>query len=114
MSRHWWPWIRMLLIALAAIGLGVLLLLMFGLRPILGALRSWPTTGSRLDVREPALLQAAASAQLRAKAAAALNPAQQLKVLEREELHDRIGTLARSSPEQVAQLLRSWMLQKQP
>ncbi|HYL80071.1 MAG TPA: flagellar basal-body MS-ring/collar protein FliF, partial [Candidatus Acidoferrum sp.] len=97
----------------AGIGFGILLLVLFGLRPLLAALRRVPRTGSRLDVVEPAAIQAAVTAQLKARAAAALNPAQLLKVQEREELHSRIGTLARSNPDQVAQLIRSWMVQKQ-
>jgi flagellar biosynthesis/type III secretory pathway M-ring protein FliF/YscJ len=68
--------------------------------------------GGRLDFTEPALTTAGIEAQLAAKAAAALNPAQILKGREREELQGRVVGIAKANPEQMAQLIRSWMLRK--
>ena len=107
-TTFWWS-----LLAPAGKGLGLLLLVLFVLRPLLRALRSRPSRGTRLDLTDPALTPDGLAAQLKARTAAALNPAQLLKVQEREELHGRVATLARSNPEQVAQLIRSWMLKKQ-
>ena len=107
-TNLWWS-----LLKPAGTGLLLLLLVLFGLRPLIAALRSRPRLGTRLDVAERLLTPEAVTAQLKAKAAAALNPAQMLKVQEREELHGHIASLASSNPEQVAQLIRSWMVQKQ-
>jgi len=41
-----------------------------------------------------------------------LNPAQILKGREREELQGRVVGIAKANPEQMAQLIRSWMLRK--
>ncbi|MFB3816379.1 MAG: flagellar basal-body MS-ring/collar protein FliF [Candidatus Methylomirabilales bacterium] len=104
-QAFWWSLVRpgvtvlgLLLAALAALRV---------LRGVLAGRRLQP--GTHVDLTEPALAQAA-RAQLQAKAAAALNPAQMVKAREREELHGRIADLAQSQPEQMAQLLRSWML----
>jgi flagellar M-ring protein FliF len=95
-----------------AVGLAVMLVVLFGLRPLLASLRRRPTVGGRLDFTEPALTTAGIEAQLAAKAAAALNPAQILKGREREELQGRVVGIAKANPEQMAQLIRSWMLRK--
>jgi flagellar biosynthesis/type III secretory pathway M-ring protein FliF/YscJ len=65
-----------------------------------------------LDLTQAALSEAEIGAQIAAKAAAALNPAQILKGREREELQGKIATLVRSDPEQMAQIIRSWMVGK--
>ncbi len=103
----WWSAGRQL-----AIGLAVVLVVLFGLRSLLASLRRRPTAGGRLDFTEPALTGASIEAQLAAKAAAALNPAQILKGREREELQGRVVGIAKANPEQMAQLIRSWMLRK--
>jgi len=96
-----------------AIWLAVVLVGLFGLRPLVAnLLRRRPSVGGRLDFTEPALTGAAIEAQLAAKAAAALNPAQILKGREREELQSRVVGIASSNPEQMAQLIRTWMLRK--
>jgi flagellar M-ring protein FliF len=95
-----------------ALVLGAVLLLVFGLRSIVAMLRRAPARGTRVDIREPALTEADVKAQLAAKAAAALNPAQIIKGREREELQNRVVTIARENPAQVAQLIRSWMVGK--
>lgn len=102
----WWG-----LVKPAAIGLGILLLMLLGIRPLVAALRQ-PRVGVRLDVTAPAVDEATITAQLKAAAAAALSPAQMLEVRKRGELQGRIAALAREHPDQVAQLIRSWMIQK--
>ena len=102
----WWG-----LVKPVAVGLGILLLMLLGIRPLLAALRR-PRVGTYFDVTGPAMDEAAITAQLKAAAAAALNPAQMLEVRKRGELQGRIETLAREHPDQVAQLIRSWMIQK--
>lgn len=106
-EAFWWSTARQ-----GGIALGVLFLVLFGLRPLLAALRRGPSAGGRVDLREPALPEGAIGAQLAAKAAAALNPAQILKGREREELQSKIASMARANPDQVAQIIRSWMVGK--
>jgi flagellar M-ring protein FliF len=96
----------------AALGLAVLLLAFVGFRVLHAALRWRPAVGTRLDLTQAALSEAEIGAQIAAKAAAALNPAQILKGREREELQGKIATLVRSDPEQMAQIIRSWMVGK--
>ncbi len=107
-TAFWWSMVKP-----AGTGLVLLLLILFGLRPLVAALRR-PHVGGRLDVSEPALNEAALAARLKAAAAGALNPAQLAEVRKREELQNRIAALARTNPHQVAQLLRSWMVRKRP
>jgi flagellar biosynthesis/type III secretory pathway M-ring protein FliF/YscJ len=73
-------------------------------------LRRRPALGSRLDLSDAALADAGGGAQLAGKAAAALNPAQILKGREREALQGQVAALARTNPEQMAQIIRSWMV----
>jgi flagellar M-ring protein FliF len=94
----------------AAIGIGGLLLAFLVLRPLLALLRRRPALGSRLDLSDAALADAGSGAQLAGKAAAALNPAQILKGREREALQGQVAALARTNPEQMAQIIRSWMV----
>jgi flagellar M-ring protein FliF len=96
-----------------AIALGLLLLAVFGVRPLLTSLRRRPQVGGQFDFREPALTEAAIGAQLTARAAAALNPEDIIKGRQRGELQGQITAMARSNPEQVAQLIRSWIVGKQ-
>jgi flagellar M-ring protein FliF len=106
-SSFWW-----LIGKQAALVLGGGLLLLIGLRSLVALWRRAPMAGGRLDIREPAITAAEVEAQLAAKAAAALNPAQIIKGREREELQNRVVTIARENPAQVAQLIRSWMVAK--
>ncbi len=106
-TAFWWS-----LVKPASTGLAVLLVLIFVLRPLLALLRSQVRLGRRLDVTESATVTAPSAAQIKARAMAALNPAQLLKVKEREELQGRVGEMARSNPQQMAQLLRTWMVKQ--
>jgi len=106
-ATFWWSTAKQ-----GAIGLGALLLAFFVLRPLLAAFRRRGPVGGRLDLSEPALAGEAARASLAAKRAAALNPAQILRGQERGELQGKIATMARANPDQVAQLIRSLMIQK--
>lgn len=96
----------------AGMGVALLLLLLFGIRPLLAAWRRPPRVGAGLDLTEPALEEASLAARVKPVTAGALNPAQLLEVRKREGLQGRIATLARSNPDQVAQLIRSWMVRK--
>jgi flagellar M-ring protein FliF len=104
-QTFWWSTGRQ-----AAIGVGGLLLAFLVLRPLLALLRRRPVLGGRLDLSDPALADAAGGAQLTGRTAAALNPAQILKGQEREALQGRVAALARANPEQMAQIIRSWMV----
>jgi flagellar M-ring protein FliF len=106
-QAFWWSAARQ-----AAIGIGVLLLAFLVLRPLLALLRRRPALGSRLDLGDAALADAGSGAQLTGKTAAALNPAQILKGREREALQGRAAALARANPEQMAQIIRSWMVSR--
>ena len=106
-TEFWWSTGKQ-----GGIALAVLLLVLFGLRPLLGALRRRPAVGGHLDLREAALSEGAMASQLAAKAAAALNPAQILRGREREQLQGKIATLVQADPEQMAQIIRSWMVRK--
>ena len=94
--------------------IAVLLLVVVVLRPLLALLRRRPAAGSRLDLRDAALTDAGGGAQITAKTAAALNPAQILKGREREALQGQVAALARANPEQMAQIIRSWMVTRRP
>ncbi len=106
-TEFWWS-----LVKPVGTGLLVLLAILFGLRPLVTLFRSRSRVGTKLDVSEPALVTGAAAAQVAARTMAALNPAQLLKVKEREELQGRVSEMALSRPQQMAQLLRSWMVEK--
>ncbi len=108
-QAFWWSAARQ-----AALGVGVLLLVVVVLRPLLALLRRRPAAGSRLDLRDAALTDAGGGAQITAKTAAALNPAQILKGREREALQGQVAALARANPEQMAQIIRSWMVTRRP
>jgi flagellar M-ring protein FliF len=108
-TEFWWSTGKQ-----AALGIGLLLLVLVAVRPLVGALRRRPTVGSRLDLSDAALSPAAAGAQIgiAPRSTAALNPAQILKGQEREELQGRIAGLVQANPEQTAQIIRSWMVRK--
>lgn len=108
-QTFWWSAGRQ-----AAIGVGALLVAFIVLRPLLAWLRRRPAIGGRLDLRDAVLADAAAGAKLTAKTAAALNPAQILKGREREELQGQVAALATANPEQMAQIIRSWMVTRRP
>jgi len=98
----------------AGMGVALLLLVLFGLRPLLAAWRRRPWVGTRFDLAESALQEASLTAQVKAATAGSLSPAQLLEVRKRGELQGRIEALARSNPDQVAQLIRSWIVKKRP
>jgi flagellar M-ring protein FliF len=102
-TAFWWSLARP-----AATALIVLVLILFGLRPLLGALRR-PRPSGPLGSAKPALDDAALAARLKAASVAALNPAQAAALQNQETLRDRVSALARTHPDQVAQLLRTWM-----
>lgn len=110
-TAFWWDAARQ-----AGWVVGLLVLALLGLQLVKGLVRRQPAVGSRLNITEAtsAMAAAEAAARLAPKAAPALNPADVAKAREREALHEQITELARSEPEQVAQLVRSWMLRKQP
>jgi flagellar M-ring protein FliF len=91
---------------------GLLLLGFLALRALRGLLGRRPAVGTRLDITDAAVAATAAAGQLSSTATPALNPADLVKAREREVLHEQITELARSNPDQVAQLVRSWMLRK--
>jgi flagellar M-ring protein FliF len=91
---------------------GLLLLAVLGLRTLKGLMGQRKPVGSRLDITEAALTATAAAEQIPPTIAAALNPADLAKAREREALHDQITELTRANPDQVAQLVRTWMLRK--
>jgi flagellar M-ring protein FliF len=99
------------LIKPTAISLGILLLILFGVRPLVAALRQ-PRGVPSFDLIQPVVNQAAPSAQLKAASAPAINPSQMLEIRKREELQERVAALAREQPRQVAQLIRSWTVGK--
>jgi flagellar M-ring protein FliF len=105
-QAFWWS-----LVKPAGMGIGVILLLLFG-RRLLVALFRRPWRGLHLDVIEPALNEAELAAQVKAATSSALNPAQALEIRKREELQTRVAALARTNPDQVAQLIRTWMVRK--
>jgi flagellar M-ring protein FliF len=102
----------------AGLGAAGLVLLLVVVRPLLASLRRRAAVGTRLDLTEAAVAAVGAvgaagiGSPLAARAAAALNPGQMMKVREREELADKLEHMARTDPQQVAQLIRSWMLGK--
>jgi flagellar M-ring protein FliF len=104
-QAYWWSTARQ-----GAVGVGLLLLGFFALRTLLALLRRRPTVGTRLDLSDAALAESGGGAQLTPKTAAALNPAQILKGREREALQGRVAALVRANPEQMAQIIRSWMV----
>jgi len=61
---------------------------------------------------QPALEEAVLAARLKGATLGALNPAQSLETLKFDESRERIATLARTHPDQVAQLLRTWMARR--
>jgi flagellar M-ring protein FliF len=110
-TAFWWDAARQ-----AGWVVGLLVLVLLGLQLVKGLVRRQPAVGTRLNITEATAAMAAAevAAKLSPKAAPALNPADVVKAREREALHGHIAELARTQPEQVAQLVRSWMLRKQP
>ena len=94
----------------AGMGLAGLLAIFFIGKPILAFLKKRPV-GGRLDVTDAAFTEALG--RIGTKAAAALSPAAIADGQQREELQARIGNLARTNPEQVAQLIRTWIATKQ-
>ncbi len=94
----------------AGMGLAGLLAIFFIGKPILAFLKKRPV-GGRLDVTDAAFTEALG--RIGTKAAAALSPAALADGQQREELQARIGNLARTNPEQVAQLIRTWIATKQ-
>jgi flagellar M-ring protein FliF len=102
-TAFWWSLVRP-----AGIALLVLVLLLFGLRPLLRALRRSRPAGP-LGSATPALDEAALAARLKAGSVAALNPAQLAALQGHDSLRDQVAAMARTHPEQVAQLLRGWM-----
>jgi flagellar M-ring protein FliF len=105
--RAWW----LSLLKPAGIGLAVLFFVLFGLRPLLASLRRIPAASS-FRLPRPSLDRGSPAAPLKVAAAPALSPVQLVKVQEREELQQRLSGMARSNPDQVAQLIRSWMVRK--
>jgi len=107
----------------AAMVLGALVLFLLVIRPLLAALRGGgapaaagvparPAAGARFGGRArqaPALDEAAMAGQVQAALSGALPEGQMLEVRKREELQSRVQTLARKDPQQVAQLIRSWI-----
>jgi len=102
-TAFWWSLARP-----AATVLIVLFLILFGLRPLLRALRR-PRPAVPPGVPQPSLNDAALAARLKAASVAALNPAQAAALQSQETLRDQVAALARTHPDQVAQLIRTWM-----
>jgi flagellar M-ring protein FliF len=102
-TAFWWSLVRPAVTALL-----VLVLILFGLRPLLRALRR-PRPPGLPGVPQPALDDAALLARLKAGSVAALKPAQAAALQSQETLRDQVAALARTHPDQVAQLLRTWM-----
>jgi flagellar M-ring protein FliF len=94
----------------AGLGVVALLALLFIGKPILAFLKKRPV-GGRLDISDAAFTEALG--RIGGTAAAALSPADVAQGQKKEELQGRIANLARSNPEQVAQLIRTWMATKQ-
>jgi len=105
-TAFWWSLARP-----AGTVLVVLLLCLFGLRPLLGALRRGRPAPLG-EGSQPALEEAVLAARLKGATLGALNPAQSLETLKFDESRERIATLARTHPDQVAQLLRTWMARR--
>ncbi len=105
-TAFWWS-----LVKPAGAGLVALLVVLFGLRALRAFLRR-PRLGRHLDLTQSALDEATLAARLKVATTAALNPAQLVEIRKREELQGRIAELARTNPDQVAQLIRSWMVRK--
>lgn len=95
----------------------VLVFLLAVVRPLLAARRRGPVEpaaplGPRLARsagRSPAVDEAAVAGQVEAALSGALPAGQLLEVRKREELQARVQALARKDPNQVAQLIRSWI-----
>ena len=90
-TAFWWS-----LAQPAGTALIVLFLILFGLRPLLRALRR-PRPPGPLGVPEPALNEAVLAARLKAASVAALNPAQAAALQNQETLRDQVAALAAAS-----------------